>query len=147
MGDKGEKGGGGRNTRFFLARTKHERQKQALSIPAQVSCSIQGRSTPSKRSPRKKKGLAVKRKNMQWTSLEPWILDRQEVRIGKVYSRPQSRRFSWIMISEFKLANHHEHAEESGARTVDGGHDESDLRGVGGTGEMGVDLLGLVLVQ
>lgn len=31
--------------------------------------------------------------------------------------------------------------------TVDGGHDESDLGGIGGTGEVGVDLLGLMLIQ
>lgn len=31
--------------------------------------------------------------------------------------------------------------------TVDSSHDESDLHGVGGAGEMCVDLLGLVLVQ
>jgi len=30
---------------------------------------------------------------------------------------------------------------------IDGGHDEADLGGIGGTGEMGVNLLGLVLVQ
>jgi hypothetical protein len=34
-----------------------------------------------------------------------------------------------------------------GDRTVDGSHDESDLHGVGGAGEVGVDLLVLVLVE
>ena len=31
--------------------------------------------------------------------------------------------------------------------TIDRGHNESDLSGVGGASEMGVDLLGLVLVK
>jgi hypothetical protein len=31
--------------------------------------------------------------------------------------------------------------------TINGGHDEADLGGIGGAGEMGVDLLGLMLVQ
>ena len=31
--------------------------------------------------------------------------------------------------------------------TVDSGHDESDLGGIGGASEMGIDLFGIVLVQ
>ncbi len=31
--------------------------------------------------------------------------------------------------------------------TIHGGHDEANLRGVGGAGEVGVDLLRLVLIQ
>ncbi len=30
---------------------------------------------------------------------------------------------------------------------VDGGHDEANLHGIGGTGEMGIDLLALMLVE
>ena len=37
--------------------------------------------------------------------------------------------------------------DRKGANTVDGSHDESYLGCIGGTGEMGVDLLGLVLVE
>lgn len=32
-------------------------------------------------------------------------------------------------------------------RTIHGSHDETDLGGIGGTGKMSVDLLGLMLVQ
>jgi hypothetical protein len=31
--------------------------------------------------------------------------------------------------------------------TIDSSHDEADLHGIGGAGEMGIDLLGLVLVK
>ena len=83
------------------------------------------------------------------------------------YIRPHMRRFSWMMMSVgydktlVKLFDLNEVCiawtvdEEGGEwegrgqqiRTVDGSHDESNLSGIRGTGEVGVDLFGLVLVQ
>ena len=54
------------------------------------------------------------------------------------------RRFSWIIISNLISLTRHLRSNEL---TVHCCHDESDLHGICRACEMGVDLLGLVLVK
>jgi len=60
--------------------------------------------------------------------------------------RPHILRFSWMMISTWGSVSELD-SRATGKRTVDSTHDESDLGGVCRTGEMGVDLFRLCLVE